>query len=92
MDRAAFEAGLKADGFQEVVERRMEAGTTAPDHTHPFDARLLILEGEYMLGMDGSSRRFGPGDFFEVPANVRHAESFGPQGAIYVAGRRRLQA
>lgn len=92
MDRTTFEAGLKADGYQEIVERRMEAGATAPEHTHPFDARLLILEGEFVLGMDGASRRFGPGETCEVPANVRHAESFGPQGATYIAGRRRLQA
>ncbi len=88
MDRAAFEAGLKADGFAEVLTRRMEAGQDLHAHTHPFDARVLILEGEYLLEQDGTTRRFLPGQAFEVPAGVEHAESFGPHGASFIVGRR----
>jgi quercetin dioxygenase-like cupin family protein len=88
MDRAGFEAGLKADGFGEVLTRRMEAGQTAPDHAHPFDARLFVLEGEFVLESGGQVRRYGPGEAFEVPAGERHAESFGPEGATYLVGRR----
>lgn len=88
MDRAAFEASLKADGYAETLTRRMEAGATAPSHTHPFDARLFILEGEFILEREGATRRYGPGEAFEVPAGVPHAESFGPQGATYLVGRR----
>lgn len=88
MDRTQFEASLKADGYGEAMPRRMEAGQTAPDHAHPFDARLFILEGEFILERDGGTRRYGPGESFEVPANERHGESFGPEGATYLVGRR----
>ncbi|MGG5810595.1 cupin domain-containing protein [Falsiroseomonas sp. CW058] len=88
MDRATFEAGLEADGFAEALTRRMEAGATAPDHAHPFDARLFVLEGEFILDQGGTTRRYGPGEAFEVPAGVPHAESFGPAGATYLVGRR----
>lgn len=88
MDREAFEAGLKADGFGEVLTRRMETGQAAPDHAHPFDARLFILEGELVLEQGGTTRRYGPGEAFEVPAGLPHGESFGPEGATYLVGRR----
>lgn len=88
MDRAAFETLLKADGYTETLTRRMEAGATAPSHTHPFDARLYILDGEFILEQGGVTRRYGPGEALEVPAGVPHAESFGPKGATYLVGRR----
>ena len=88
MDHAAFEASLKADGYEGPLHRRMEAGQTAPDHAHPFDARLLVLEGEFVLESGGATRRYGPGEMFEVPAHERHGESFGPEGATYLVGRR----
>ena len=88
MDRMAFEAGLRADGYAGPIDRRMEAGQNVPEHTHPFDARLLILEGEFILGQDGATRRYGAGEMFEVPAEVPHTEAFGPAGATYLVGRR----
>lgn len=88
MTQAEFEASLKADGYTETLTRRMEAGATAPTHTHPFDARLFILEGEFILEQAGATRRYGPGEAFAVPAGALHAESFGPQGASYLVGRR----
>ena len=45
MNRAEFEHELEAQGFREVVDRRMQAGEFNPEHAHEFDARLLILEG-----------------------------------------------
>lgn len=88
MDRTAFEAGLAADGFAPALPRRMEAGAVVGTHTHPFDARLLVLEGEFLLTQDGSTVAHGPGTVFEVPAGVPHAEGFGPAGASYLVGRR----
>jgi len=88
MDRAAFEAGLKADGFTETLTRRMEAGRAAPDHTHPFDARLYILEGAFILTCRGETRTYGPGESFELAADIPHEEAFGPEGATYLVGRR----
>ena len=83
-----FAAGLKADGFAETLTRRMEAGQAAPTHTHPFDARLLVLDGEIILEQGGTTRHYGPGEAFEVLAGVPHSESFGPAGAAYLVGRR----
>ena len=88
MDRATWEAALAEDGFAGPLDRRMAGGEVVPDHTHPFDARVLVLEGEYLLTEAGTTRRFGPGEAFELPANIPHAEAFGPEGASFLVGRR----
>ncbi|WP_137181506.1 cupin domain-containing protein [Roseomonas sp. AR75] len=88
MDRASWEAGLARDGFAGPLDRRMEAGQAAPEHTHPFDARLLILDGAFILTCQGETRRYGPGESFELAANTPHAEACGPEGATYLVGRR----
>ena len=88
MDRATWEAALAADGFGPPLDRRMEAGQVVPEHTHPFDARLLILDGAFILTCQGETRRYGPGEAFELAAGIPHAEAFGPEGASYLVGRR----
>ena len=88
MDRASFAAALAAEGYAGPLDRRMEAGQVVPEHSHPFDVRLLVLEGEFILDQGGTSRRYGPGEAFEVAAGVPHAERFGPEGATYLVGRR----
>jgi quercetin dioxygenase-like cupin family protein len=88
MDHAQFAAGLAADGYLGPLDRRMEPGQAAPLHTHPFDARLLVVEGEFILEQDGATHRHGPGTVFEVAAGTPHAEACGPAGATYLVGRR----
>ena len=88
MDRATWEAALAADGYAGPLDRRMEPGQSAPEHTHPFDARLLILEGSFLLTQGGATHSFGPGEACEVPAGAPHADAVGPEGATYLVGRR----
>ena len=45
MEQAAFEAELREQGYGEIVDRRMPPNTLNPEHSHEFDARLLVLEG-----------------------------------------------
>ena len=87
MDRAAFEAAARADGF-DIAERAIEPNRDVGDHTHAFDARLLILDGEFALTIAGERRVYGPGDWCDVPSGTVHAEHSGPQGARVSVGRR----
>jgi len=88
MNRAEFETELRAQGYQEIVDRRMPANQTNPDHSHEFDARLLILEGEMAITREGEERTYRAGDSFAMSAGCRHAERSGLEGVQYVAGRR----
>jgi quercetin dioxygenase-like cupin family protein len=89
-DRAA-KAGnieLRANGYAEVLDRRMEANAVNPGHAHEFDARLLILDGKMTIASEDQERTYRAGDTFSMVAGCRHAERAGPDGARYLAGRR----
>lgn len=89
MEREAFEDALKRDAFLETVERTLPPGEATPEHSHPFDARLLVLEGELLLEQDGRRQAYGAGAVFDVARDTAHAEIAGSAGAHYIAGRRR---
>jgi quercetin dioxygenase-like cupin family protein len=92
MNRADFEAELHAQGYREIVDRRMEPGTVNPEHAHGFDARLLVLEGEMTVSCAGEERTYRGGDTFAMTAGRRHTEHCGPAGVRYLAGRRYQQS
>lgn len=87
MDRTEFEAALARDGY-EAVARSMQPNTVNPDHTHDFDARVMVLEGAITIGRSSGSHTYGPGEWCEVAAGELHSEQVGPLGVSYVAGRR----
>lgn len=88
MNRTEFETECLAQGYSEIVDRRMEPNTTNPEHSHEFDARLLVLEGEMTVTSEGERRAYRTGDSFAMSAGCRHTEQSGPLGAHYLAGRR----
>ncbi len=88
MQPATFEAELVRDGYT-PVRIAMQPDAVNPEHQHPFDARLLVIEGSVTIVRDGAPTAiYAVGDTFEVPAGTRHSETAGPTGATYVAGRR----
>ena len=76
MDRIEFKEKMERDGFT-VSEKSMAAGTVNQDHTHPFDARLFILDGHITIGQRAEEKTFGPGDICSVNSNVEHSEKVG---------------
>ena len=88
MNRAEFETECRAQGYHEIVDRQMEANKTNVEHSHEFDARLLVLEGEMTVTSGGEERTYRTGDTFAMAAGCRHAERSGPAGVRYLAGRR----
>jgi quercetin dioxygenase-like cupin family protein len=88
MDRATFEAGLTRDGY-EIVSISMPPDKVNPEHVHPFDARVMVVDGAMTVDReDTGSRTFQVGEWFELHAGCRHSETAGASGASYVAGRR----
>lgn len=91
MNRTEFETDCRGQGYHEIVDRRMDANTTNPEHSHEFDARLLVLEGELTITREGRAQLYSAGDTFAMTAGCRHTERSGPEGARYLAGRRYQQ-
>ena len=88
MERTEFEAALQRDGYQ-VVVNTMQPGAINPEHAHDFDARLLVVAGEMTILAEGQRNTYKVGDTFSMTNGCRHSEHAGPDGATYVAGRRK---
>jgi mannose-6-phosphate isomerase-like protein (cupin superfamily) len=88
MDRTAFEAAARADGFS-IVHSSLKPLTTAPNHCHDFDARLFVLAGEITITRDNAATVFRAGECCEVPCGTMHTETVGPEGVAFVSARRR---
>ncbi|MFC0400033.1 cupin [Paraburkholderia rhizosphaerae] len=87
MERETFVAALTQEGFTELVTVRRDAGALE-DHAHPFEAKALILAGEIQIRTGGDERLYQIGDVLHLPANMTHAERYGPQGVTYLVGRK----
>lgn len=83
-----FEADARAQGFDEVLERRWAPATVLESHTHPFALRAIVVQGEMWLTVGDDVRHLGPGDEFALDRDVHHAERYGPDGATYWVARR----
>ena len=66
---------LAADGC-DVLLATYPAGTVIDPHSHETHNVGVITRGELILVIDGDAERFGPGDWYEVPAGVTHAARF----------------
>jgi quercetin dioxygenase-like cupin family protein len=88
MDRTSFEAKLQREGYPEIRVQSYQPNHHNAEHSHPFDAHALILEGAITITVDGKPTTYRAGDQFMVKAGTRHTEDMGPQGVSYVVGRR----
>ena len=88
MDRAGFEARLRAEGFPEIRTNALQPGCHNAEHSHPFDVLALVLEGDITLTVEGNARTYRAGDEFSMKAGCAHVEDVGAQGVKYLVGRR----
>jgi len=82
-----FDADLRREGYQ-VMNTSLAPNQMNPDHTHEFDARIMVLAGEITITRDGQAKMYRPGDYWMTPAHTVHAELGGPEGVAIIIGRR----
>lgn len=87
-----FEATARAQGFDEVLERRWAADTVIDTHSHPFAVSARVVEGAFWLTVGPQTRHLQAGDTFELDADVPHAERYGARGACFWVARRHRPA
>jgi quercetin dioxygenase-like cupin family protein len=87
MTREEFEADVAREGYA-LRDGAIDPHTHRPVHTHPFDARLFVLDGAITLVFGEDRQAYGPGDTCHVPAGTPHEEHTGAEGVRYLAGRR----
>lgn len=89
MDRPTFETRLREQGYGEVTMVERPANVALEEHTHPFEAHALILEGEIEIQCAGeAAKTYRAGEVFQLAKATPHTERYGPAGVRYVVGRR----
>lgn len=87
MDRQSFESELKRDGY-EIMTNTTPGVKVNPEHSHPYDVKAMVLKGALTLSRDGAARTYKPGETFAMPRGCLHSESYGPEGAVTLLGRK----
>ncbi len=49
------------------------AGAAFPEHQHPHEQTVIVLEGELELYVGERTHRLTPGQVFAIPGNVPHS-------------------
>lgn len=66
---------LKANN-SDVLFASYPVGTTIPEHNHGTENLGIITQGELILTLDDKEIRYGPGQWYQVPAGVKLAARF----------------
>lgn len=88
MDPHLFRQQLQDAGFQQITTVTREPHGFLDTHTHPFEARALILSGEITLVCQGRELLYRPGEIFHLARAEPHTERYGAQGVSYLVGRK----
>lgn len=51
----------------------VDQGATFPEHQHPHEQIVSVLEGELELVVEGVTHRLTPGQVFVIPPEARHS-------------------
>ncbi|MBU1354839.1 MAG: cupin [Gammaproteobacteria bacterium] len=84
----AFAAALEQEGFEPAVTITREGGGMLADHTHPFEAKALVLAGDIRIVTATSERVYQQGEVFHLQAMEPHSEFYGMFGVSYLVGRK----
>lgn len=52
---------------------RVEAGASIPEHSHPHEQVVNLIEGRFELVVDGQPRQVEPGSIAVIPGGVSHS-------------------
>ena len=88
MDQAAFEAGLRSDGYSQIDTKVLDPRPANTEHAHDYGIRGMVLDGIFIVREGDRSTTYRAGEIFDVPAGRTHSEEIGPDGARILVGRK----
>ena len=50
----------------------IKAGSLLPGHSHPHEQITTLIEGEFVLSIDGKTKHVKPGDIAVFRSNIKH--------------------
>jgi quercetin dioxygenase-like cupin family protein len=88
MQQAEFEVELKSSGYTQIEIKSLDPRPANSEHAHDYDIRGLVLDGLFTVRQEGRAESYRPGEIFAVPANRKHSEEIGSEGARVIVGRK----
>lgn len=79
---------LIKEGFPEPVLVVREQSGSLDKHSHPFEVKALVIQGQIDIVIDGAQRTYRAGDVFHLLHSQEHAERYGAEGVRYLASRK----
>jgi mannose-6-phosphate isomerase-like protein (cupin superfamily) len=85
--RVLFGPGQGKDGCSAATQFVGEIPPgRAPDHSHPYDETVLVLQGQGIVHIDGVSHPLAPGTCTHLPPGLPHCLENTGQGMLRVLG------
>ena len=50
-----------------------EKGAVVPEHQHPHEQIMHVVEGDFEFTLDGETKICKPGDIVHIPSNLPHS-------------------
>jgi quercetin dioxygenase-like cupin family protein len=91
MSPSEFRTCVTEEGFAPPVEVVREPNGFLGTHSHPFEAKALILQGEIQIGIGAVTTLYRPGDVFHLSLAQDHWERYGTEGVVYLSARKQPQ-
>lgn len=92
MNKEKYRVMAAEKGYDEPIERSLEANIFNDSHTHDYALFLYITEGEISVTIDGKNgsetTTCSSGQTIEVPAGVLHTERIGSDGVTILVARK----
>lgn len=92
MNAEEFLVQLASYGYAEVRHRHFERGEDSQPHSHDFDTRLLVQQGELTIVWGEIARTYQAGEILEIPAGQLHCERYAQAPVRFIAGLRHRPA
>ena len=87
MNTVAFQKAAEAEGYKIDEPNSLSPNKHNAEHTHPFDAMVVVLEGEITIGCAGADTTYGPGDSCHGRRDAA-CETVGSGGVTLLVARR----
>lgn len=79
---------LKSMGYNPVYIWNAQPNEEDLDHTHVFDTRIIVIDGEIEIRMNGINKTFTSEDEIDIPKETIHYGKAGANGCVYIVGEK----
>ncbi len=70
---AGFRGKLLHSQQMSVAHWTIEAGAELPEHSHPHEQITNLLEGEFVLNLEGTAIKMSAGEVIVIPGGAVHS-------------------